>query len=157
MATLPARRSACTWILSTVAVLLTATIALVIVSLVVTWRRIPEGYAAWTTGSLMVEYLQTHTNSWPRSWNDLRAATNSLGEKGKPVYMPLDHLPELVAIDWKVDPAGLIQALHTNADMKIRAVTRRDGSRLRAFWGGNAEPNAMIQEQLKTHGPDPAP
>ena len=27
-----------------------------------TWRKIPESYAAWTTGNLIVDYLNTHTN-----------------------------------------------------------------------------------------------
>src|SRR5262245_46693241 len=67
------------------------------------WRRIPESYAAWTTGDLMVEYLREHTNQWPRGWDDLKSATNSLMERGRPVYWPLGALPQLVKIDWQAD------------------------------------------------------
>ena len=52
-------------------------------------------------------------------------------------------------------PARLIQSLRTNPDMKLRALTRRDGSRLRALWGSNAEPNTMILNHLKAQSPDP--
>jgi hypothetical protein len=69
--------------------------------------QIPESYAAWTTGNLMVKYLQTHTNQWPRKWGDLQSATNSLG--GRTVYMPLERLPEYVKIDWQADPGRFLQ------------------------------------------------
>ncbi|HUK81108.1 MAG TPA: hypothetical protein VLZ12_00600, partial [Verrucomicrobiae bacterium] len=36
--------------------------------------RIPNCYAAWTTGDLLVEYLRTHGDKWPHSWDDLRDA-----------------------------------------------------------------------------------
>ena len=57
-------------------------------------HTIPESYVAWTSGDLVVEYLQIHTNQWPRSWEDLRSATNSRFEKGMSVWLPLDRLPQ---------------------------------------------------------------
>jgi hypothetical protein len=111
--------------------------------------RIPESYAAWTTGNLMVEYLQTHTNKWPRNWDDLRSATNSLQEKGMPVYMSLGHLPEFVKIDWQANTEHLLQAVRSDSNATAHLVTRLDGSRLQAVWGPDTEPNAKIMRYLK--------
>jgi hypothetical protein len=111
--------------------------------------QIPESYAAWTTGNLMVEYLQTHTNQWPRKWEDLQSAVNSLHEKGMPVYTPLEHLPDRVKIDWQVDVGRLLEAARGNSIPTIRVVTRLDGSRLQAKWGPDTEPNAKIMRYLK--------
>jgi len=112
--------------------------------------KIPESYAAWTTGNLMVEYLQTHTNRWPRSWEDLQSATNSLLEKGMPVYMPLGQLQGFVKIDWQADPGRLLQAASNDPNFTIHVVTRLDGSKLLAVWGADTEPNVKIMRYLKT-------
>jgi hypothetical protein len=34
-------------------------------------RHIPEAYMAWDTGTLLVEYMKTHNDKWPSSWEDL--------------------------------------------------------------------------------------
>ena len=113
--------------------------------------KIPESYASWTVGNVMVEYLQTHTNQWPRSWEDLRSATNSLNQKsGSFVYTPLERLPEYIKIDWLVDPERLLQAARSNANVTIRVATRLDGSRPIAVWGTDTEPNAKIMRYLRT-------
>jgi len=112
--------------------------------------KIPESYAAWTTGNLMVEYLQTHTNQWPRSWEDLRLATKSLHEKGMPVYMPIEQLQGFVKIDWQVDTGRLLQAAHNDSNITIHIVTRLDGSKLFAVWGPDTEPNAKIMRYMRT-------
>ncbi|HLX68902.1 MAG TPA: hypothetical protein VKV04_04660, partial [Verrucomicrobiae bacterium] len=112
--------------------------------------KIPESYAAWTTGNLMVEYLQTHANRWPRSWEDLQSATNSLLEKGMPVYMPLTQLHEFVKIDWQADPGRLLQAASNDSNFTIRVVTRLDGSKLLAMWGPDTEPNTKIIRYLES-------
>ena len=106
--------------------------------------KIPKWYAAWTTGNLMVEYLATHTNQWPRSWEDLRAATNSLMEKGQPVYMPLDRLPRFVKVDWHAETENLLQAARSNSNAGLHLITRQDGSPLWAVWGLDTEPNAKV-------------
>lgn len=135
--------------------LLAAGVALVVAVLAIgysafnTWRLLPESYAAWTTGNLMVEYLQTHTNEWPRDWEDLRAATNSLLEKGMPVYSPLDRLPALVRIDWQVDVNVLSQTARSDSNATIQVVTRLDGSPLPALWGSDTEPNGKIMRYLQ--------
>jgi hypothetical protein len=113
-------------------------------------QEIPESYAAWTAGNLMVEYSKTHSNKWPRGWDDLRSATNSLLQRGMPVYMPLDTLTQFVRIDWKADTKGLLQAAHAHSNASIRVVTRLDGSGLWTKWGNDTEPNGKIMRYLKT-------
>jgi hypothetical protein len=114
-----------------------------------TWRLLPESYAAWTTGNLMVEYLQTHTNQWPRGWEDLRSATNSLREKGMNVYTPLDRLPQFVKIDWQVDVSTLTHQAHSDSNGMVKVITRLDGSPLRALWGSDTEPNGKVMRYLQ--------
>jgi hypothetical protein len=114
-----------------------------------TWSLLPESYAAWTTGNLMVEYLQTHTNQWPRSWEDMRSATNSLQKGGMPVYLPLEKLQQFVKIDWKADARQLQQTLLRDSNATLRVVTRLDGVPLRALWGKDTEPNGKIERYLR--------
>jgi hypothetical protein len=111
--------------------------------------KIPESYAAWTTGNLIVEYLATHTNQWPRSWDDLRAATNSLLEKGRPVYTPLDRLPRFVKVDWHAATDHLLQAARSNSNARLQLITRVDGSPLRTVWGPDTEPNTKVMGYLR--------
>jgi hypothetical protein len=118
-------------------------------SFIRTWLLLPESYAAWTTGNLMVEYLQTHTNQWPHGWEDLRSATNSLQEKGMPVFVPLDQLPHFVKIDWRVDVGHLQQVAHSSSNVTIHVITRLDGSPLRAVVGPDTEPNNKIIRYLQ--------
>ena len=107
-------------------------------------------YAAWTTGNVIVEYLVTHTNQWPRSWEDLRSATNSMLESGKPgVYTPLDRLPEFVKVDWDIDMTRLLQAARSNSTAKVHVISRLDGSPLSAVWGRDTEPNTKVMGYLR--------
>ena len=48
-----------------------------------TWRGIPDAYAAWDTGILIIEYLETHDDQWPRSWYNLLSAKETLEKNGK--------------------------------------------------------------------------
>jgi len=109
--------------------------------------KIPESYEAWTTGSLIVGYLGTHTNQWPRSWDDLSSATNTM--RPMSVFVPFDRLRQSVKIDWQVDLGILQQVARTNPHAKIHVVTRLDGSPLQAVWGPDTEPNATIMSYLK--------
>jgi len=110
--------------------------------------EIPESYDAWTTGSLLVGYLQTHSNEWPRSWDDLRSATNF--NQPVSVFVPIDRLRQSVKINWQVDVKHLQQVARSNSNAAIHVVTRLDGSPLRAVWGPDTEPNAKIMNYLRT-------
>ena len=111
--------------------------------------RIPESYAARTTGNVIVEYLATHTNQWPRSWEELRSATNSMLESGRPVYVPLDRLPQFVKVDWHTDVNRLLQSARNDTTTKVHVVSRLDGSPLWAVWGPDTEPNGKVMAYLR--------
>jgi hypothetical protein len=109
--------------------------------------EIPESYDAWTTGALVVGYLHTHSNQWPRNWEDLQSATNSnLPKSG---FVPIGRLRQSVKIDWLVDVANLQEMVRTNPNATIHVVTRIDGLPLKARWGPDTEPNGIIVTYLK--------
>ncbi|MCW5550723.1 MAG: hypothetical protein KIS67_01020 [Verrucomicrobiae bacterium] len=105
-------------------------------------QRIPESYAAWTAGNLIVDFLNTHSNQWPRSWEDLDQVTNCQR------YVPIERLREQVKVDWDADFHQLVQAARSNPAMALRVVTRPDGSKLHALWGADTEPNRKIMGYL---------
>lgn len=109
----------------------------------VTQVKIPESYAAWTTGNLIVDYLNTHTNQWPRSWEDLDQATNCQR------YVSIEKLRGKVKVDWNIDFVQLQQSARTNSFSPFHAVTRLDGSKLYAVWGLDTDPNRKIIGYLK--------
>ncbi len=111
------------------------------------YYKIPESYDAWTTGTLVVGYLQTHTNQWPKGWEDLRSATNI--NQPMSVFVPIDRLRQSVKIDWQVDITNLQELVRTNPRVRVHVVTRMDGLPLRAKWGPDTEPNAKIVRYLK--------
>jgi hypothetical protein len=111
-----------------------------------TATHIPEAYAAWDTGTLLVEYLKTHGDRWPSSWNDLLTVLDS--EAGERI--PLrgaqagDHeyarsLRDKVAVDWTFDAS--------QAGGKA-PITRPDGKPFPIVWSG-AEPNEMVRHYLR--------
>lgn len=120
---------------------------------------IPESYNAWTTGELLKGYLQTQTNRWPRSWDELADATNH--DLSMRIFVPFDQLRKEVKIDWQADAAQLQQLARSGSNATIRVVTRLDGSRLKAVWGPDTEPNAKVLRCLRaafeTNSPVPAP
>ncbi|MCC6909207.1 MAG: hypothetical protein IT430_14795 [Phycisphaerales bacterium] len=113
-----------------------------------TLRHLPEAYAAWDTGTLLVEYLKLHDDRWPTSWEDLLTVLESSGAEDITLYgaqagdmQYARSLREVVAIDWSVDTAQLDHA---------SPVTRPDGSPFPVLWQ-NADPNEMLREYLKSN------
>ena len=114
--------------------------------IVYTARHIPEAYAAWDTGTILIEYMKLHDGKWPSSWDDLLSVMSSdsggkiefHGAKAGDTNYALS-LRKKVAIDWKFDPARNDQ---------ISPVTRPNGTRFPIVWEG-AEPNEMIHAYLK--------
>jgi len=110
---------------------------------------IPNSYAAWATGDLIVEYIRTHDGRWPHDWEDLRVAKESLERQGKPVYYQFDRLPRMIRVDWNADPAKLAKVLQVSNEVPFRVVTKADGSSVFACWGPDTEPNTKIYSYLK--------
>ncbi len=137
--------------------------AVVLVALAMRWgayslyscsRGILDAYAAWDAGTLVVAYLQSHDDQWPRSWDALLAVAETLNDhdmrlrgsdgEGGFVY---GELRNRVAIDWNADPKMIVTAQSKQGEPPIRVVTRADGTDFPVVWAG-AEPNEMIRTYL---------
>jgi hypothetical protein len=139
---MPLRRK----IIIALVVALVGFVAYFVYAFIYTWSHIPEAYAAWDTGTLLVEFMKTHDRKWPASWDDLLSVVWSDGDRRITLYGAsagdtnyARSLSKRVAIDWKFDP--------THA-MRGNPVKRLDGSGFPIFWAG-AEPNEMVRGYLK--------
>lgn len=118
---------------------------------VYTLRHVPEAYAAWDTGTLLVEYLQTHDNHWPTSWDDLLTVLDLPREADIVLYGSSGgnaayarSLRERIAVNWSLDPAQIADA---------NPVTRPDGNAFTVLWEGG-DPNEIVREYLRVDGRD---
>lgn len=102
--------------------------------------KLPEAYAAWDAGTLLVAYMR-ETNRWPQSWDDLLSVAEpevsyrGCGPEDRD-YGP--RLRSLVRIDWSF----------ARDDPGARPVTRPDGSEFPVVW---EDPNEMISDHLERH------
>lgn len=112
-----------------------------------TWRNVHEAYAAWDTGTLLVEYMKTHDNQWPKSWDDLITVMEGKTERD---FMlrgrgSLDRkyaysLRESIFVDWNFNP---------RLDNYSSPIKRLDGKSFPVTWQ-DAEPNKMIRAHLES-------
>jgi hypothetical protein len=110
-----------------------------------TWRHIREAYAAWDTGTLLVEYMESHDGRWPSSWDDLLSVVRSASADQVKLYGTGTNQEEValslaksVAVDWTFDPSG---------SSNQSPVTRHDGTKFPVLWQG-ADPNKMVRRYL---------
>jgi hypothetical protein len=110
-----------------------------------TLAHIPEAYAAWDTGTLLIEYMKQHDDRWPKSWDDLLTVLDDdEGSKiplrgaqaGDGAYAA--SLRELVAVDWDFEPAN------PNVRSPVAPIS---GGKFSTLWEG-AEPNEMVRSYL---------
>ena len=111
-----------------------------------TVQHIPEAYAAWDTGTLLVAYMKSHDDQWPKSWDDLLTVLES--EEGR--NLPLrgaavgdsayaQSLKKTVSIDWSFSPDRFSEE---------EPVRRSDGSSFHLLWQ-SADPNKMVKSYLQ--------
>jgi hypothetical protein len=117
-----------------------------------------NAYAVWWTADLVIEYMEKHGGSWPRSWDDLRS-TSDQADKGTvstnrdgamiAEFRPRDTIDELkqhVEIDWNADPKVLAKAEFKETGPPFRVIWLRNGKS--THYSGK-EPNDMVLEYLK--------
>lgn len=105
--------------------------------IVYVWWHIPEAYAAWDAGDMLLWYMRSHNDAWPENWDEFQAAV-----EGEPASFLRGRQPEepdymgrmrrTIKIDWSFDPQN---------PKNPTPVTRPDGSPLHAYW---SDPNGMI-------------
>lgn len=117
-----------------------------------------DAYAVWWTADLVVEHLEKHGGSWPRSWDELQMTsdqaykgTTSTNRDGTWIaeFRPRDTIGELkqrVEIDWRADPKMLAKAEFKGTRPPFRVIWLRNG-KSRHYSG--KEPNTMVLEYLK--------
>lgn len=123
-------------------VLLTLTpVAWLVGQLVYTWWHIPEAYAAWDAGNLLVRYMEKNQNAWPDGWSDLKQLREEEPDvrlywnSDQPDYF--DRMRETIQIDWTFDPVTRMPRI---------PVRSTDGSELVCLW---ADPNGMVHSYLQ--------
>jgi len=115
------------------------------IGILYTLSHLKEAYAAWDTGTLLVEYMRSHDDRWPSSWDDLLTILNTDygrtillrgAQAGDIVYAR--SLGSMVAVDWTFNPR--------QPDYN-KPISRPDGTAFPVVWKG-AEPNEMVSEYL---------
>jgi hypothetical protein len=109
-----------------------------------TLRGIPKAYAAWDTGTLLIEYMKQHDDRWPTSWDQLLTVLDS--DEGRKIPLRgssagdmsyARSLREKVAVDWAFDPAN-------PAGDPVAPI---GGGKFSVVWE-SAEPNEMVRYHL---------
>jgi hypothetical protein len=131
-----------------VAIAVSGVVGWIAYGVVYTLHRIPEAYAAWDTGTLLVEYMKAHDNRWPASWDDLLTVLDSDAGRQIPLMGAAAgdvkyarSLRDHVSVDWSFDPH--------HADDRRNPVSRPDGTAFPVVWS-HAEPNELIRDYLRT-------
>lgn len=122
-----------------------------------------DAYAVWWTADLVIEHMEKHGGSWPRSWEDLRVTseqaykgTVSTNRDGTRIaeFRPRDSIDELmrrVEIDWNANPSELARAEFKESGPPFRVIRLQNGKS--THYSGK-EPNDMVLEYLKWKGKD---
>ncbi len=115
-------------------------------SFIATYQRLPEAYAAWDTGTLLVAYMSRNDDEWPSSWDDLAKIIDLQnncpkirGFEGR-AEDTIEQLKTYVIIDFAHRP---------QAGTMAYPITDSRGKRFRTVWDG-AEPNEMVYRWI-TH------
>jgi hypothetical protein len=118
-----------------------------------------EAYAVWWTADLVIEHMEKHDGTWPRSWDNLRSTaenaykgTVSTNRDGTVIaeFRPRATIPELrqwVEVDWNADPKQLVKADFKQKGPPFRVIWLKNG---RATHYSGREPNDMVLGYLKS-------
>ena len=130
-----------------------------------TLSELPDAYAKWDVGNLLIEYMETHDRAWPKRWEDLQECYTLLNSDARRMDdrslrsgQSFAELQTRIAIDFTANPATLAQAQPRPGKEPFRVVWSLSGSK--TVWSG-AEPNQMILDYLQstptTRPTDPLP
>jgi hypothetical protein len=108
-----------------------------------TLRGLPDAYACWDIGDVVVDYMSKHGGRWPSEWEDLRPSYNALALTDGRMRggLTFDDLRNRIEINWSASPEG---ALSRHVAFKAIVVKSGNGTR----WAG-AEPNDMVIDYLR--------
>lgn len=120
------------------------------------YYSMPNAYAAWQLGDIIILHLEMNGGKWPTGWEDLREAHEVCA--GRSSIFSLEELRDRIDVDFAADPAKMAQAVPVGDEPPFQAIRLRDGSR--SHWSGQ-EPNSKIWSHLNRgihrDTPRPAP
>jgi hypothetical protein len=100
---------------------------------------VPDSYALEWVGDLVLEYMNTHGDRWPKSWDDLNEPFKR--HDGQPAHF--EDLQRRVEVDWNADPGELAKT--PDGAKPFRVIWLKDGGDW--YWSGY-EPNRRVWEYL---------
>jgi len=107
---------------------------------------VPDMYAQWWVGDMVIEYMKGHDDAWPKNWDDLREPYATCVQQAGNASWSFDELRSRVDIDFSADPAALARVSPSDErSPPFRVIWARSGKR-RAYDG--AEPNEMVFKYL---------
>ena len=116
-------------------------------------RQLEEGvlvaYASWGCGDLLVDYLESNSDRWPRNWEELEAFYVASGRR----YVGLESFADVelnFEIDFTFDPATDTQSWIADP-VPERVVRYRSGG---ASYVAGREANSRILLYLTEHQSD---
>jgi len=113
-------------------------------------RGLPDAYAMWDAGDLVVDYMGKHADRWPSGWEDLQPSFDAC-KKGDGYMrggLTFNEIRNRIEINWHASPQNAL--LHHTP---FKSITPRSGNH--TIWEG-AEPNEMIIQYLRKSGAAPA-
>ena len=104
-------------------------------------RGVPDAYARWDVGEILIDHLRHHDDRWPDGWESLRPSYDRLAAENRlRGGLTFDELRSRVRIDWTADPHAALRD-----GRPFRAVEVVSGNLL--TWEG-ADPNEMVMDYL---------
>lgn len=105
-----------------------------------------DPYYVEHTAGYVIDYMKSHNNRWPTSWDDLYLANP---ERVKFNMFPkFEELKANVSIDWNARPEILEKAKFNDNDNQpaFRVIWLRNGS---SIYRASTEPNRLIWDYLQ--------
>ncbi len=104
-----------------------------------------DPYYVEHTAAYVINYMKSHGNHWPTSWDDLYQANLERVKSGD--WPKFEDLKENVVIDWNVRPEILVKAKFDDDDQPaFRVIWLRNGKSI--HWN-STEPNRSIWDYLQ--------
>lgn len=118
-------------------------------------ERVANDFAVWHTADLIIAYLKTHDDRWPRSWAELKTVqiedpAGFIGAKAEAGGYSafLESLERRVAVDFTVETSELLKAELGSNGPPFRVVYLRNG---KSAYYIDAEPNWLIFNYLRSN------
>jgi hypothetical protein len=101
---------------------------------------VANAYCAELVASLLIEYMEANDGRWPTGWDDLRTTYETSQRT-----WAFEELQARVEVEWKIDPAELVNLESTGNEPRFEVVWLSDGTETH---GQGEGPNEQIIRYL---------